>query len=72
MSSLPVPKFDGKGNVTGYLELLERCMSANGIVGHYRGDYLIGTLVGSAATWLEGLGDDLQAWTYEDLKERLT
>ncbi len=45
-------------------------MNAQEIHGRYRGDYLIGTLTGSAAIWLESLGD-LQGFSYEELKAKL-
>ena len=70
MSNLLLPKFNGTGNPHGYIYKLERYMNAQEIHGRYRGDYLIGTLTGSAAIWLESLGD-LQGFSYEELKAKL-
>ncbi len=68
---LPNFTFDGRSNVTGYIARLERYFNAYGVDEDFKTDCLIGTLVGSASTWLEGLGDDLLHWTYSGLKAKL-
>ncbi len=40
-------------------------------VGQQKMHHLIFSLTGSAAIWVESLGNDLSGWTYEGLRTRL-
>ncbi len=72
---IKLPEFDGTGNVNGFLAHFKwqvgMVNTGGDVTDSERKSYLVSQLKGTAALWLEGLGEEWIEWEYSKLVQEL-